>query len=142
MDNAFEYIIKNGGLDTEADYPYTAKDGSCDKSKEAIHAASITGYKDVSAGSEADLMSAVSMTPVAIAIEADQRGFQSYTGGVFSGACGKQLDHGVLAVGYSGSAYWIVKNSWGGSWGESGYIRLAMGMDQCGLADAASYATA
>jgi len=145
MDNGFEYIIKNGGLDTETDYSYTAKDGSCNRAKEGKTNSPITGYKDVAKGSESDLLSAVSKGPVSIAIEADQSGFQFYKTGVFSGSCGQQLDHGVLLVGFgtdNSKDYWKVKNSWGSSWGESGYIRLVRGQNQCGLANSASYPTA
>jgi len=138
MDNGFEYVIQNG-LTTEAEYAYTAQDGSC---KEASKAASISGYVDVQQGSEEDLASAVQHGPVSIAIEADQYGFQFYSGGVFSGECGQQLDHGVLLVGYNAEEqYWKVRNSWGASWGEGGYIRLAKGQDECGLANSASYPT-
>jgi len=139
MDDAFEWIISNGGIGSEASYAYTAKDGTC---KKVASVSKISGYTDVKAGSETDLMSAVNQQPVAIAIEADQSGFQFYSGGVFSGACGKQLDHGVLLVGYGTegtSNYWKIKNSWGKSWGDSGYIRVVRGKDMCGLADAASY---
>lgn len=144
MDYGFEYIIKNRGLDTEDDYSYTAQDGTCNAAKAKKANSPIKGYKDVTVGSEADLMSAVQKQPVSIAIEADQSGFQFYSGGVFSGDCGTQLDHGVLLVGYgtdNGQDYWKVKNSWGDSWGESGYIRLIRGQNQCGLANAASYPT-
>ncbi|EGD76061.1 cathepsin [Salpingoeca rosetta] len=115
MDNAFKYIISNGGLDTEQDYPYTARDGVCDKSKESKHAVSISGYKDVPQNNEDQLAAAVEKGPVSVAIEADQQSFQMYSSGVFSGPCGTNLDHGVLVVGYT-SDYWIVKNSWGASW--------------------------
>jgi hypothetical protein len=84
---------------------------------------------------------AVANQPVAVAIEADEREFQLYQGGVFDAPCGTALDHGVLAVGYgvdNGSDYWIVKNSWGDAWGDRGYIRLARGIansaGQCGIA--------
>jgi len=141
MDNGFEYIINNGGIGAEADYDYTARDGSC---KKVDSVSTIKGYKDVQEGSEDALMSAVNVGPVAIAIEADQSGFQFYSGGVFTGSCGKNLDHGVLLVGYGSedsTDYWLVKNSWGESWGDAGYIKLVKGQDQCGLADAASYPT-
>jgi cathepsin L len=141
MDYGFEYVIKNGGLCKESDYSYTARDGTCKTSCSVVK--SISGYKDVAQGSETALMQAVNSQPVSIAVEADQSSFQFYSGGVMDGTCGKQLDHGVLLVGYGtdGKDYWLVKNSWGASWGESGYIRLVRGKDQCGLADSASYPT-
>ena len=78
---------------------------------------------------------------MSVAIEADEREFQLYQGGVFDAPCGTALDHGVLAVGYgvdNGTRYWIVKNSWGDAWGDRGYIRLVRGIDnsagQCGIA--------
>jgi len=142
MDDAFQWIIKNGGLGSESSYPYTARDGSC---KQVPSVSKISGFKDVQQGSEDSLMSALQGQPVSIAIEADQSGFQFYKSGVFQGPCGKQLDHGVLLVGAgtdNGVDYWKVKNSWGASWGDNGYIRMVRGQDMCGLADAASYPTA
>jgi hypothetical protein len=141
MDNAFKYIIANGGLDTEADYPYTARDGTCDKAKEAKHVVAITGYTDVPQNNEAQLAAAVAIGPVSVAIEADQQAFQMYTSGVFDAACGHNLDHGVLAVGYTDD-YWIVKNSWGESWGDQGYIMMKRGVGAegiCGIAMQPSY---
>ena len=96
---------------------------------------------------EAALTSAVASQPVSVAIEADQPGFQFYSGGVFSGECGEQLDHGVLVVGYGekdGKLYYKVKNSWGASWGQNGYILLerttsTSSAGQCGIALQASY---
>jgi len=140
MDDGFEYIIKNGGLGLESDYSYTGKDGSCKKVSSAV---SMTGYTDVKAKDEAGLLSAVSERPVSIAVDAGL-GWQLYGGGVLKNCKGKQLDHGVLAAGYGtdgGDDYWLVKNSWGKSWGEDGYIRLLRDMDACGLADAASFPT-
>jgi len=84
-------------------------------------------------------MSAVAQQPVSIAIEADQASFQLYSSGVLTASCGTRLDHGVLAVGYgtdAGSDYWKVKNSWGTSWGEHGYVRLSRGSSregECGI---------
>jgi len=141
MDYAFEWIMKNG-ICAEKDYPYTGRDGTCKKTCKPV--TKIGGYKDVTAGSESSLLDAVTTTTVSVAIEADQSAFQFYRSGIFTAACGRQLDHGVLAVGYGtqGSQdYWIVKNSWGASWGEQGYIRMIRNKDQCGIADAASYPT-
>jgi len=141
MDYAFEWIMKNG-ICAEKDYPYTGRDGTCKKTCKPV--TKIGGYKDVTAGSDSSLLDAVTTTTVSVAIEADQSAFQFYRSGIFTAACGRQLDHGVLAVGYGtqGSQdYWIVKNSWGASWGEQGYIRMIRNKDQCGIADAASYPT-
>merc|ERR1719152_1035476 len=152
MDNAFEYVIKNKGIDTEADYAYTAQGGTCNAAKEKNHAVTISSYKDVPTNSEDQLKAAVAQQPVSVAIEADQPSFQFYKKGVFSGTCGTNLDHGVLVVGYGSETsgiikkttqdYWLVKNSWGASWGDQGYIKLAMGIapsGQCGLTSMASY---
>jgi len=142
MDSAFEYVIANGGLTTEAKYAYTAKNGKCNSAKAKDVASTIGGYVDVS-NSDTALMNAVAIGPVSVAIEADQACFQFYKSGVLSDpSCGTQLDHGVLAVGYdSTQKYWIVKNSWGASWGMSGYVLIAQGKDECGINMAPSYAT-
>ncbi|RQW15005.1 hypothetical protein EHS17_16055, partial [Rhodobacteraceae bacterium CH30] len=121
MDYAFEFIIKNGGIDTEEDYPYTGRDGRCDATRKNAKVVSIDGYEDVPLNDESALKKAVSNQPIAVAIEAGGREFQFYTSGIFTGSCGTELDHGVLAVGYGsegGKDYWIVKNSWGAEWGE------------------------
>jgi len=141
MDRAFRYIEANG-LCTEAAYPYKAKDGTCQKSScTAAPYTHITGYVDV-AHTEPALGTASDIEPISVAIEADQSGFQLYKSGVFDGVCGKTLDHGVTLVGYgtdTGKDYWKVKNSWGTSWGEGGYIRMIRNKDECGIADEPSY---
>jgi len=107
--------------------------------------ASITGFKDVPANDEKALLQAASLGPVSVAIEADTQVFQLYKGGVLDDAsCGTQLDHGVLVVGYgtdSGKDFWKVKNSWGESWGENGYIRMVRDKNMCGISLSASYPT-
>lgn len=139
MDKGFDFL-KTAGSCTEDSYPYTAADGSCKSSCDsAIPAGGVTGYHDVSG--ESGLASALQQQPVSVAIEADQSAFQLYKGGVMTGTCGTNLDHGVLVVGMGtdGSDYWKVKNSWGGSWGENGYIRLEKGNNQCGIGNQPSY---
>jgi hypothetical protein len=144
MDSAFQYIISNNGICSEDSYPYQAADGSC-QSCDAV--ATISSYVDVTQNSESALQAAVAITPVSVAVDAGQ--FQSYSSGILNGDCGTSLDHGVLAVGYgtdNGQDYWLVKNSWGASWGESGYIRLARNIGsssgQCGIAMDPSYPVA
>jgi C1A family cysteine protease len=145
MDYAFEYVIKNNGICSEDSYPYKMKDSiTCSKCSTV---ASISSYTDVEQ-TEDDLAKAVTLQPVSVAIEADQTAFQFYSSGVMTGRCGTSLDHGVLAVGYGvldGTAYWKVKNSWGSSWGQQGYILLEKGKKQtggqCGILLAASYPT-
>jgi len=150
MDYAFEYIIKNGGICSEASYPYTGTDGKC-KSSSCTSAATITGYSDIPTNNDNALQTAAAQQPVSVAIEADQNCFQFYSSGVLNcPTCGTNLDHGVLVVGYgtSGSTpYYLVKNSWGTSWGEQGYVQMLRGSSagtsgECGILLAASYPTA
>ncbi|KAL6841183.1 hypothetical protein ACP4OV_029152 [Aristida adscensionis] len=150
MDDAFEFIINNGGLTTESNYPYKASDGTCNANKESNDAASIKGYEDVPANDEASLLKAVAGQPVSVAVDGGDSHFRFYKGGVLTGACGTELDHGIAAVGYGmasdGTKYWLMKNSWGTAWGESGYIRLERDIadegGMCGLAMQPSYPTA
>jgi C1A family cysteine protease len=152
MDNAFSWIEKNGGLCSEDSYPYTSGTtqtaGNCEETCSNIANSKVSGYIDVKKSSDDAMMDALSQQPVAIAIQADQKDFQLYKSGVFTGDCGTQLDHGVLVVGYGtqdGDDYYRVKNSWGTTWGDQGYIYLGRGSEfnkgqgQCGMLLQASY---
>lgn len=145
MDHAFDWIKENG-ICSESAYPYTSGTGhrgTCKKT--CTPEVTVGGFVDVPQGDESALLKAVTLGPVSIAIEADRSAFQLYSGGVLDNTgCGKQLDHGVLLVGYgidSGKEYWKVKNSWGADWGEDGYIRMVRNKDMCGIAEGASYPT-
>jgi len=146
MDSAFQYIIAKKGINTEASYPYTARDGSC-KQKPANIKCTISKFVDVQSGSESALASAIDAQPVSVAIDASQSSFQFYSGGVYyePSCSSSQLDHGVLAVGYgtdSGKAMYIVKNSWGTDWGAQGYILMTRNKNNnCGIATMSSYPT-
>ena len=131
MEGAFKYVIQNGQCSLTS-YPYSAgsgKSGTC-KQSTCSQVASMSKCFDVKPNDQVSLKSAVSNQPVAVAIEADTRYFQSYSGGILTAAteCGTTLDHGVLIVGYgddNGQAYWLVKNSWGTTWGDNGYVKIA-----------------
>ncbi|KAL3340420.1 hypothetical protein AABB24_028850 [Solanum stoloniferum] len=146
MDYAFEFVIKNGGLDTEEDYPYTGKDGRCDQTRKNAKVVTIDGYEDVPKNDEQAMKKAIASQPVSVAIEAGGKDFQHYKSGIFTGKCGAAVDHGVVAVGYgseNGMDYWIVRNSWGASWGEHGYLRMQRNIANpkglCGIATVVSY---
>ena len=139
MKSAMEWIGKNNGLCTESAYPYVSGDtktnGPCQKSCSIVSGSDISTTVSVSANSDSAMMTALSQQPVSIAIEADQSSFQLYKSGVFTGACGTNLDHGVLLVGYgtmNGLDYYILKNSWDVTWGSQGYMYIARGVDASG----------
>jgi cathepsin L len=145
MDNAFQYIKENGGIDTEAGYPYKGIDEDCEFRKNDI-GADDTGYVDVKKDNEHALKAAIATVgPVSVAIDASQPSFQFYHSGVYDEpeCSSENLDHGVLAVGYGsedGKDFYIVKNSWSETWGDEGYIYMSRNADnQCGIASSASY---
>jgi type II secretory pathway pseudopilin PulG len=125
---ATQWVGTNGGLCDQKAYPYTARDGTCKKTCTPI--AKVSGV--VQQKGEDQLAKGVDGMPVSICLDAG--GFQSYKGGVFSGPCGTQMNHAVLAVGYT-AQYWIVKNSWGPSWGSQGYIFMTRGKNLCGMSN-------
>jgi len=145
MDDAFKYLISVKGQEPTSAYPYTAKQGLC-KFNAGNIVASISGYADVAKNSCAQLLTAAAKQVVSVAIDAQN--IQSYKSGIFSNAnCGTSLDHGVSVVGYgadsSNTPYWIVRNSWGATWGEQGYIRMSRAVSTttgiCGICMSASY---
>jgi len=147
MDQAFDYIKVNNGIDTEDSYPYEAVDDEC-RFKAANVGATDTGFTDITSKDESALQQAVATVgPISVAIDASHSSFQLYKKGVYNELFCSQtrLDHGVLAVGYgtdSGKDYWLVKNSWGTGWGDEGYIKMTRNKrNQCGIATAASYPT-
>lgn len=141
MNQAFQFVIDNG-IETEAQYPYKARDQIC---KSKVGDFKVNHFVNVPPKSSGALAAACDKQPISVAIEADE--IMDYKGGIFADKkCGDSLDHGVLLVGYT-SDYWIVKNSWGVSWGEQGYIRMSRSAIPdskggiCGILTAASYPT-
>jgi len=145
MTQAMQYIIANGGVDTEASYPYTAQDGTCQYNP-SNSGATLTSFVNVNSGDENDLQSKVYTGPTSVAIDASQASFQMYTSGVYSdpNCSSSQLDHGVLGIGWghdttSAMDYWNVKNSWGTDWGMNGFIWMARNdNNMCGIATMAT----
>jgi len=130
---AISWFAQKGAC-SESSYPYTARDGSCKQCSPVI--------KPNAAGTgsgEATLSGQLGKQPVSVCVDASG-GFQSYHGGVFSGPCGTSINHAILAVGFNGQ-YWMVKNSWGTSWGASGYIYMAKGKNLCGVNQNLAWAT-
>jgi cathepsin L len=144
MYGAMEYAADNKGLCLESAYKYTAKNGQCKATScgSKYDAPSGKGYTPVTKKSEPSMQTASVAGCVSIGIEADQTAFQHYSSGVLTGTCGTRIDHGVLIVGYGTSGtqdYWKVKNSWGVSWGNKGYIDICRncnknnGDGECGI---------
>jgi C1A family cysteine protease len=140
---AYEYIMSAGGYDSLSSYPYTAVDGSCAFNPSNVEA-TISNWKYITQNQDEETMKSYvgSTGPISICVDASS--WQFYNGGVLS-SCGTSIDHCVHLVGYGtvqGTAAWIVRNSWGTSWGVSGYIYLEYGQDTCALAQVATTVTA
>lgn len=152
MDDAFDWFASYHGACTEEDYPFTSitKTQKCQggvKGPNCTAVAKCDGHKDVK--TEADLLAALAIGPVSVAIEADKKIFQNYKSGVIgaagNNACGTQLDHGVLVVAagtesnlpkYPGDHYyWKIKNSWNSSYGDAGYVRIVRDLNECGITE-------
>jgi KDEL-tailed cysteine endopeptidase len=159
MDNAFTWIGKQNGVCSSASYPYvsgkTQTEGTCQMSScKVVANTDVLKYVDIQINSDSAMMTALTMQPVSVAIQANQKAFQLYSSGVFTSTCGTNLDHGVGLVGYgtlNGLDHYILRNSWGTSWGSSGYMYLGRGNDpatgkpynngagQCGVLGEGSY---
>lgn len=133
----FQYAM-NVGMVSEDEYPYTAVTGTCNNSV-LNGGVKVTDWQWVVRQSADELKNAIAKQPVSVSIQADQPVFHQYTSGIISGTdCGTSLDHAIVAVGYgseNGMDYYIVRNSWGTSWGENGYVRIAIeeGKGVCGI---------
>jgi len=140
---AYQFVMQEGGLEDDSDYPYTAQDGTCNFQKNLVKV-TISNWQYATQNSDETTMqnNLVSWGPLSICVDAEP--WQDYTGGVMMGSdCSTSLDHCVQLVGYDmtqSTPFWIVRNSWGTDWGENGYIRLQYGQDTCGCADEATSA--
>ncbi|CAA7028991.1 unnamed protein product [Microthlaspi erraticum] len=144
--DAYEYIVKNGGITTDLIYPYQAKEGSCRSN--ISPAMKISGFGNVPENNERALLEAVSRQPVSVGIDARSASLLHYKEGVYNERdCGIDINHSLTLVGYGttkeGIKYWLAKNSWGETWGEKGYIRFRRDVEwpegMCGLAQSAVY---
>merc|ERR1712080_60148 len=147
-DTAWQYVQEEGGIETTADYPYHARESSC-KAGQNDFVSGVSGcvggpnyYCDNSGkvGDETELQKMLNDRPIAVAVDATP--FQLYHSGIMDCRNYHSLNHAVFAIGYEDGSHYIVKNSWGTSWGESGYVRVGMGSNPCGIADYPSYAIA
>lgn len=144
-ENAYRYIERNGGIDKEESYPYIGKNGRC-RFRPSEVGANCQGFVQVPAGDEFSLQKAVaSIGPIVVSLDASKKSFKLYKRGVYDDkACSKKLiSHYALIVGYGeyqNKKYWLVKNSWGTSWGMDGYIMISRNQDnQCGIANQAVF---
>lgn len=148
MIDAFEFVRQNGGVASDADYPYQTMQGACAAQIPSSLSVEITGFAVVPPNDEAALLAAVTAQPVSVGL--DPMLLQFYRSGVLTGECGKNRSHAITAVGYGtsddGIKFWLFKNSWGSDWGEEGFVRLQRDIvdeeGMCGIAMDASYPTA
>jgi len=134
MHSAMDYVIDQGGIQSDKDYPYTGRDDDCKFNKNLVKV-KLNGYHKIDENEDALKIAVATVGPISVAVNASL--WQFYFGGIFILPCSSSLNHGVLVVGYgtaNGIDYWIIKNSWSSSWGEAGYIRLARNRGQlCGI---------
>jgi len=137
FNTVFGSYAKKNALYSEDSWPYTATNGECTPPSSGVTNFKTSGLITVTVENELALKTQLATQPVSIAIQADQRVFQAYSSGVFDDErCGTALDHAVTLVGYGtegGQDYYLMRNSWGSSWGESGYMKMAMTGDGPGV---------
>ena len=139
---AFEYVIINGGITSESEYPFTGQNESCKNHRAKNIVAKISSFDGVSQDSSSALLNAIARQPISVAVDANQIIWQFYSGGVIGGECGTNLNHAVLAVGFDTSEnYYLIKNSWGANWGMKGYAEIGItdGVGTCGIQMMPSY---
>jgi C1A family cysteine protease len=129
---ALNWVVQQGGLDTDSCYPYTAEDGTCNSAncQPTLKISTVTPV----GGSEDLIYNALGQMPLSICCDAEP--WQNYQGGIMTAdQCGDSIDHAIQLTGYSPDqgGYWIVRNSWGADWGENGFIYLQYGQDTCGI---------
>lgn len=141
--NAYNYIRRNRGIDTDQSYPFEEKKDKCNYNPKNNAGVRVRGYVRLPSGDESALVQAIATVgPITAAI--DSRPIQDYKGGVFHDEkCTQQLTHEILVVGYgtddNDGDYFIIKNSYGTSWGENGFMKMARNKNLCGIANAAGY---
>jgi C1A family cysteine protease len=134
---AMQYVAKEG-LETEADYPYTATNGKCTYDASKATTGIDTGSSFVTPKNPGDLETAIYSQPIVVLVEADQDVFQSYSSGIIGAGCGAATDHAITAIGYDADSF-IIKNSWGTDWGNQGYVQISSstsfngGLGACGV---------
>jgi len=132
-------FVRDNGIDTETSYPYTSSSGtsgSCSSSSRTVADIQVSSHVIIDSDEDQIAAWVAKNGPVSISIDAMSSIWWSYTGGIVDGCCNHDPDHAVLVAGFgeeNGQKYWLVKNSWGESWGEQGYIRLERGSNQCGI---------
>lgn len=132
MTNAYDFYIRNKGACAEVDYPYTGRDGTC---RECDPVVKVKGYKTIANGDIAHI-EALQTGPISVAIAASSSAFQFYSSGVLTACSDRSINHGVVLTGYKdidGTPAYVLRNSWGASWGNQGYMYIATGKDLCGL---------
>jgi cathepsin F len=145
---AWAYVNGFGGQEPNSDYPYTSgttgQTGTCTSNAADVTEDVSSTYSLIAstASQESNMLAQIQESPMSVCVDATL--WQTYTGGVItsSSGCGTSIDHAVQATGYNAEGnYWIVRNSWGESWGESGFVWVEYGANVCGITDQATIVT-